>query len=174
MFQAECFADHALTYLSTMVDDVALVMALATELNMPETVDSMGKLRSCQDHPTLTPVRTLLEDLNQHQSWWQLGFLPKKGARQLLIHNQYLVHFHGSANPGELLKVHASLQSPAAGISLGCSDFFDLLREILTDLFDWLDRLELALTNQLREKSSGWSLAQFVRASRCLSATRRV
>lgn len=36
-------------------------------------------------------------------------------------------------------------------------DFFGQLREILAGLFEWLDRLELALTYYLHTKSASWS-----------------
>jgi hypothetical protein len=36
-------------------------------------------------------------------------------------------------------------------------DFFEAPRDILSNLFDWLDRLELTLTNHLFNRSASWS-----------------
>jgi hypothetical protein len=61
-FLAECLADHILTYLNTIVDDVAIVTALATGCAGADQIDNMGKLRNPnnRDDPALNPVRTLL------------------------------------------------------------------------------------------------------------------
>lgn len=157
-FEAECQADHVLTYLNTMVDDVAQVIILATGATHPNRrIESMGDLK----HPTvvhlsaLTPVKTLLLELDQAVSWWDLAFKPKKGARQLLIHNQHLVQFQGASLPGEPFKAQAFLISPFSRSPF--HDFFSLLRDILSGLFGWLDRLEIALTGHLCTRSSGWS-----------------
>jgi hypothetical protein len=53
------------------------------------------------------------------------------------------------------MEAGAFLMSPFAGNPL--HEFFDLLRKIFADLFDWLDRLESAMTAYLRVKSSVWS-----------------
>src|SRR5215216_1970663 len=47
-FKAECLADHVLTYLNTLVDDVAIGVVLATgfvSLKRGDAINSMGKLR---------------------------------------------------------------------------------------------------------------------------------
>lgn len=45
-FQAECLADHVLTYLNVIVDDVAIVTALATGLSSASPIDNMSTLKS--------------------------------------------------------------------------------------------------------------------------------
>jgi hypothetical protein len=158
-FQAECLADHVLTYLNTIVDDVAIVTALATGFLQANPIDNMGKLRSLQNRndPALSPVKTLLDHLDRSGSWWELAFKQKQGARQLLVHNQHLVEFQGYLDPGGPFKAQAVLMSPFAQNVFACSDFFGLLGNILSDLFGWLDRLEIALTTHLNTKSASWS-----------------
>ena len=157
-FQAECLADNVLTYLNTIVDDVAIVTALATGFTSPDSIDNMGKLLSTgvRNNPALAPVKTLLDDLDQPGSWRELAFKQKQGARQLLVHNQHLVSFQVSSAPGRPREARAVVMSPFAQNILACSDFFGLLRDIMSDLFVWLDRLEAALTAHLRTKSADW------------------
>jgi len=159
-FQAESLADHVLTYLNTMVDDIAIVTALATGFTSSDSIDNMGKLRSPQSkvrkHPALAPVKALLDDLEVAGSWWELAFKKERGARQLLIHNQHLVSFQVSSAPGGPFEARAVVMSPFAQNTFAHRDFFGLLRDILSGLFAWLDRLEAALTTHLLTKSVDW------------------
>jgi hypothetical protein len=158
--EAGCQADHALTYLNTIVDDIAQAIVLATRVTRPNSkqrMESMGDLKHPDviKLPALAPVRMLLDELNKPSTWWELAFKPRQGARQLLIHNQYVVTFQGAQAPGEPMKAEAYLMSadqnrPIAG------DFFTLLRDILTSLCDWLDRLEGTLVTHLQTLNSSW------------------
>lgn len=152
-FQAECLADHVLTFLSTVVDDVAIVIALSTGV---ARIDSISTLRSPEnrDNPALAPVMALIKDLDRDGSWWNLGFRREQGARQLLLHNQHLVEFQGSSAPGGPFKVQAFLISPYQPGRVPWQDFFGLLGKLLNDLFVWLDRLQTVLMTHLRETSS--------------------
>lgn len=158
-YQSECLADHVMSYINTILDDVAMMTAQATGFVGNPPVDSMGKLRGndIRDDPALAPVKTLLDVLDNAGSWWELGFKKRQGARQLLVHNQHLVEFQTSMAPGMPYKSQAFLIAPYWGNTGPAIDFFGLLRDILSALFDWLDRLELALTNHLRTKSTNWS-----------------
>jgi hypothetical protein len=137
------------------------VTALATGLSSATPVDNMGTLKSkgFRSDPALDSIKHLLDALGQADSWWELGFAKKKGARQLLIHNQHLVGFQASSAPGggEPFKVWATLKSPFAESTFVSGDFFSLLRNLLTDLFVWFDQLEIALTSHLLTRATGWS-----------------
>jgi hypothetical protein len=116
----------------------------------------MGGLKTLATNPAppavLAPVTSLLAELDNAGSWWELAFKPRVGGRQLLIHNHYYVCFQGSAAEGQPYEAHAWLMTPFAQLPL--SHFFDLLRGIFSSLFDWLDRLEAILTTHLRAKSA--------------------
>lgn len=157
--QAEVLADHVLTYLNTIVDDVAIVIALATGFAEPDSIDNMAKLRNpdYRNDAALAPVKSLLDHVDNAGSWWALAFKREQGARQLLVHNQHLVSFQLSSAPGGPYEARAVLMSPFAERTFACWDFFGLLRSLLSDLFGWLDRLEVALTSHLRMKATGWS-----------------
>lgn len=157
--QAEVLADHVLTYLNTIVDDVAIVIALATGFTKPDSIDSMGKLRkpAYRHDVALAPVKSLLDHTDNAGSWWDLAFKREQGARQLLVHNQHLVSFQVSSALGGPFEAQAVLMSPFAESTFACGDFFGLLRSLLSDLFGWLDRLEVALTSHLSMKMTGWS-----------------
>jgi hypothetical protein len=101
--------------------------------------------------------------LNDPGTWWELAFKPHHGARQLLIHNQYVVTFQGAQSPGGPMEAQAYLTSPYPRHAID-GDFFRLLRDILTSLCEWLDRLEEALVKHLQTRSSEW-----VPISRCPS-----
>jgi hypothetical protein len=153
--EAGCQADHILTYLNSIVDDIACAVIHSTRFAHPnpaKPIDSMGGLKGCAAHPALVPLATLLAELDNVGSWWELAFKPKVGGRQLLIHNQHFVTFQASAAEGQPFQVHAFLMTPFAQTSL--PNFFAMLRGILAGLFDWLDRLEAALTAHLRARSA--------------------
>jgi hypothetical protein len=79
------------------------------------------------------------------------------GVRQLLVHNQHLVGFQVYSAPAGPFEAQAVLLSPFAQNTFACRDFFGLLRNIISGLFIWLDRLEAALTAHLRTKPASWS-----------------
>jgi hypothetical protein len=155
--EAGCQADHVLTYLNIMVDDVAQAIVLATGLKN-DRIESMGQLKHDEiaTLPALSAVRGLLKELNDPESWWGLAFKPRHGARQLLIHNHYVVSFHGAQSPGEPMEAKANLISAYQKHSID-GDFFNLLRAILASLCDWLDRLECALLGHLQTMSGAWT-----------------
>lgn len=146
--EAGCQADHVLTYLNSMLDDIALCIICATGFaSGKRPIDSLGSLKHVNNRskPKLAPVRGLLTELDDANSWWELGFKTGVGARQLLIHNQHVVEFQGARSPGCPMEAQAFLQ-PTTGQRVSVGDFFALLRELLAKLCDWLDRLETALT----------------------------
>ncbi len=158
-FKAECLADHILTYLNTMVDDVAILVVLATGYiasKPSKTIDSMGKLRRSRDELAFDSVRPLLIETDSPGSWWDIGFTTGRGARQLLVHNQHLIAFQLESVPGGPVKVRSVVMSPFAENTFACRDFFALLRDTLSGLFGWLDRLESALVSHLKTKVVGW------------------
>jgi hypothetical protein len=152
--EAGCHADHILTYLSMIIDDIARVIILATEFpnyprpNRKKPIDSMGLLKDEKD-PTLAPVSALLNELNNPGSWWELAFRTKVGGRQLIIHNQSLVEFHGCSAGAQAHLIRPYGEGPSL-------DFFKLLSNIFANLFDWLERLESTMTAYLHTKSSNW------------------
>lgn len=153
---AEYHADHILTYLNTFVDDIANVVVLATGVASKRPIDSMSGLKAAAADPTLAPVAALLTELDTTGSWWELAFKPKVGGRQLIVHNQHLVTMHGSSSLGCQFQAQAALSSPPAQTPV-TGDFLALLRAVFGGLFEWLDRLQAALTSQLLAKSSAWS-----------------
>lgn len=160
-FKAECLADHVLTYLNTIVDDVSIVAALATGFipsKPSRAIDSMGKLRRLEsrDEPAFAPIKPMLAETDTPGSWWDLGFTTGTGARQLMIHNQHLVGFQLSSALNGSMEVRSVVMSPFAQHTFACGDFFGLLRDILSGLFGWLDRLESALVSHLQAKGVGW------------------
>ena len=156
--EAGCQADHVLTYLNTIVDDIAQVIVLATGVTHPkQRTESMGDLKhpAVIGLPALAPVHTLLNELNNPGTWWELAFKPHHGARQLLIHNHYVVTFHGAQTTSGPMEAKANLISAYQKHAID-GDFFRLLRDILTSLCDWLDRLEDALVKHLQTLISAW------------------
>lgn len=156
--EAGCQADHVLTYLNTIVDDIAQVIVLATGVKKPnQRTESMGDLKhpAVIGLPALAPVHTLLNELNNPGNWWELAFKPRHGARQLLIHNHYVVTFHGAQSPGGPMEAKANLISAYQKQAID-GDFFRLLRDILGSLCDWLDRLEDVLVKHLQTLDSVW------------------
>jgi len=120
--EAECDADHVLTYLNVLVDDVALVILLATGHPISKHTDSMsGLVRIARDSldnrpipPALKPVMPLLlELLTRADSWWERAFKPKTGARQRIVHNQNLATFQVQGS-----ELWSLLQSPFSETSL--------------------------------------------------------
>lgn len=152
IFEAGCQADHILTYLNSMLDDVAHCIMFSTGFVSPakRPIDSMGGLKhkDIRSNPALYPVFSLLAELDDSNSWWEIGFKTGVGARQLLIHNQHVVTFQGSQSPGGPMEANAVLRAPF-GQTPVAFDFFVVLRELFTKLCDWLDRLEAALTAHL-------------------------
>ncbi len=101
---AGCYADHILTYLNSMVDDIALAITHATGYSGSRSalpIDSMGKLKNLITQgksgppPALAPVGSLVTELVNAGSWWDLAFGHGKGIRQLIIHNHAFVQFQG-------------------------------------------------------------------------------
>jgi len=156
--EAGCQADHVLTYLNTIVDDIAQVIVLVTGVTHPkQRTESMGDLKhpAVIGLPALAPVHPLLNELNNLGTGWELAFKPHHGARQLLIHNHYVVTFHGAQSPGEPMEAKANLISAYQKHAID-GDFFRLLRDILASLCDWLDRLEDVLVEHLQTLNSAW------------------
>jgi hypothetical protein len=153
---AGCHADHILTYLNSIVDDIACAIVHATGfVSSGREIDSMGLLKGTSAAPALAPVKALVDELGDVGSWWELAFAPRVGGRQLLIHNHYYVTFQGSATEGQPFEAHTFLMTPFARTAL--PHFFDMLRSIFAGLFNWLDRLEAALTALLRAKCLTWA-----------------
>jgi hypothetical protein len=157
IYQSGCLADHVLSYLNTIIDDVAMMTAQAMGVVPSSSVDSMNNLYMKRNHSALAPVKMLLDEFDIAGSWWKLGFQRGQGARQQLVHNQHLVQFQAYMMPGMPYQSQAFLIAPYGANTGPAIDFFGLLRDILSALFNWLDRLELALTNHLRTKSANWS-----------------
>jgi hypothetical protein len=161
-YKAGCLADHILTSLNTLVDDVSIGVVLSTGF-VPSSpggaIDSMGQLRSlkARNEPAFAPVQSLLVETDTPGSWWDLGFKRGTGARQLMVHNHHLVEFQLSSPPGGPMEVRAVVMSPYAQNTYACHDFFGLLHDVLSGLFGWLDRLEAALVSHLQTKAVGWS-----------------
>lgn len=152
---AGCHADHLLTYLNSIVDDIACAIIQATGFVSPnpaKPIDGMGVLKGRVADAALAPVAALLAELDNDGSWWELAFKPKVGCRQLLIHNQHCITFQGAADAGQPFEAQAILMLPFGQTQI--PDFFGLLRRILANLFDWLDRLAVTLTALLSAKST--------------------
>jgi hypothetical protein len=158
--QAGYHADHILTYLNTIVDDIAEVIILITGTSHlrvgKNPIESMSNLKNptIRQDPLLASVKPQLDHLCKSNSWWGLAFERLVGARQLLIHNRYLITFGGTSTPGQPFEAQAVLHCPAGKTPI---DFFAHLRAIFADLFDWLDQLEAALKTYLVNKVPSWS-----------------
>jgi hypothetical protein len=159
--QAGCQADHVLTYLNTIVDDIAHIIVLATGATHPKhpkkQFESMGDLKNPAGLtvPALAPISARLQHQDTQGSWWDLAFRHRSGARQLLIHNQFIVAFQAAIPPGKPLEVQANLISAYKEVPVG-GDFSARLRAILTDLCNWLDGLEEDLVTYLLSKDPSW------------------
>jgi hypothetical protein len=141
-----------------IIDDIAQVIVLATGVTHPkQRTESMGDLKhdAVMGLPALACVHSLLAELKNPGTWWGLAFKPHHGARQLLVHNYYVVSFHGAQSPGGPMEAKANLISAYQKHAID-ADFFRLLLDILTNLFDWLDRLEDALVKHLQGLNSSW------------------
>lgn len=165
-FEANIVADHLMTYLGMLIDDVAIMITQATRYvpsKAERAVDSMGKLRRSElrTEAAFQPVRSLLDETDVAGSWWKLGFATGKGARQLVIHNQHLVEFQISRAPGSPTKARMLILSPFAEERFPCTDYFKLLRTVLTGLFAWFDRLESDLVAHLKVVDPTWEPMTF-------------
>ena len=160
-FEADTVADHLMSYLNMMVDDVAIMITQATGYvpsNPKRIVDSFGKLRRTElrAEAALQPIRALLDATDTSRSWWDLGFATGTGARQLVTHNQHLVDFQLSSAPDGPMEARALIRSPYAENPFPCTDFFALLRRLFDDLFMWLDDLEAVLIDHLKAQVPAW------------------
>lgn len=159
-FQAGTHADHVLSYLGTIIDDLAIGVTLATGYfgpNANKPIDSMGKLKDQRSRTELAPVAQLLAELDKPTSWWELGFKTKAGGRQLIVHNQHLVEFQAVGQKGGPFKASAHIISVWSNPTVPFTNFFALLRDILEGLCNWLDRLQDALMTHLRPRDPSWS-----------------
>lgn len=155
LFRAGCFADSAMSYLGRMVDDAAIISAIATGVMRDVPIDNIGLLRNpkTQDHPLLIPLRPLFAELDRDDSWWSLGFRRGSGTRQLLMHNHHQIEFQIVSEPNHEPTIRAYICSPYSEPDGSTFiDFFDVTRRILSDLFCWFDRLETSLTLILESK----------------------
>jgi hypothetical protein len=160
-FEADTVADHLMSYLNMMVDDVAIMTTQATGYipSSPKwAVDSFGKLRrdELRAEAAFQPIKALLDATDASGSWWDLGFATRTGARQLVIHNQHLVDFQLSSAPGGTVEARAVIRSPYADNPFPCRDFFALLRSLFDNLFVWLDELEAVLIDHLKAQAPTW------------------
>lgn len=138
-----------MTYLNTLIDDVAVLIVRVTTVNLNLQRNAMSELISNfpQDG---SRVAKLIKRAKDDDSWWNKGFKKKLGARQRLVHNQYFVEFQLSGG-----EASASLISPDETPGddnpvIAEEDFLDCVRSVLTSLFDWLDELEDALAEILQ------------------------
>ena len=165
-FQADTLADHLMSYMNMLVDDVAVMITQVTGYlasKPARAVDSFGKLRRSElrAEAAFQPVKALLDATDVPGSWWELGFATSSGARQLVIHNQHLVEFQLSSAPGGPMETRAVILSPYAEEPFPCRDYFDLLRRVLGGLFEWLDNAETALIARLKAVEPSWQPMPF-------------
>lgn len=118
----------------------------------------MGRLRGQLPTAALAPVTTLLRELTgpAPAPWWALAFEQRQGVRKLLVHNQHLVQFQGAGAGDGNFEAQAMLISPMGQSPLPTRDFYTLLRDILVNLCNWLDRLEVALKDHLTLKDAAY------------------
>ena len=160
-FEAETVADHLMSYLNMVVDDVAVMLtqAMAYVASKPErAVDSFGKLRrsKLRSEAAFQPIKRLLDATDAAGSWWGLGFATGSGARQLVIHNQHLVGFQLTSAPGGPMEATALISSPHAKEPFPCKDYFGLLRCVLGELFAWLDEAERVVVLHMKAVDRSW------------------
>jgi len=160
-FEANIVADHLMSYLNMLVDDVAIMIVQATgylPLKPGRVVDSFGKLRRIElrSEAAFQPIKSLLDATDATGSWWYLGFATGSGARQLVVHNRHLVDFQLSRLPGGPMEALAVILSPHAVEPFPCNDYFGLLRQALTGLFVWLDDAEQSLIVHLQAVNPLW------------------
>ncbi|CAG9934202.1 hypothetical protein [Candidatus Nitrotoga arctica] len=165
-FEAETVADHLMSYLNMVVDDIAVMITQATGYlpsKPTRAVDSFGKLRRAELRleAAFQPIKTLLDATDVAGSWWDLGFATGTGARQLVIHNQHLIDFQLSSVPGGPIEARAIILSPHALEPFPCTDYFGLLHRVLGGLFAWLDDVERVLILHLKAVDSSWQPMSF-------------
>ncbi|MFL5245111.1 MAG: hypothetical protein ACJ8FY_23660 [Gemmataceae bacterium] len=162
--QTEIAADSVLTYLGILVDDIGKLVPLVFDNerlnNKGEPIlDSFSKLKDeVINQSFFTPLLTLFQELDRAQSWWKLGIERRQGIRQRLVHYSDLVNFQvEKADQEKNWRVKGYLVEASNGVAK--VDFLEALRRVLHGLFDWLDRLEQALTNQLISRSQAENVA---------------
>jgi hypothetical protein len=134
---AECLADHVLSYLNNIVDDVAIVSAMAMGYQGNQSIEGMGTLRNStvRSDTSIAPIRRFVDELDDPGSWWDMAFRREQGARQLLVHHQHLVRLQAKAADGKPFEPQAVGVSPFASTPLAVGNLFTLLHDVLTKFF---------------------------------------
>jgi hypothetical protein len=155
--EAGIAADSVFHYLNLFVDDLARVIpfALAEEGVEAKEPNGFSKLKKrILDGGSPGASRTLHElfaELDGQTSWWSLGFKRAVGMRQRLTHYTDLVMFRGSTKAGDS-KISGDVSLATVGGPVHIQNFEKTVENLLTDLCEWLDRLDQELLTHLSAK----------------------
>ncbi|WP_291984282.1 hypothetical protein [Luteitalea sp.] len=154
----ECLADQSMAYLGMVVDDIAILVAIA--VGAPG-VDGMGALKRTKTIAVLRAENAAIADsvtsLDESGSWWDVGFRRGAGVRQLITHLHHSVRLQVSRAPDEPHETSAFVS--ASGPRPGAGNFTANLRSVLVGLCHWLERLEPQIATVLRRRGISASIA---------------
>lgn len=141
--------DSVFFYLGIFLDDLAKAV-LYTHLIEPENgLESFGDLkREVPKNNRFASLRPLFDELAKPLSWYDCVLTRGRGIRQRLVHYHDIILFAGTRkaddDPWEAVAYlsNAHLDVPA--------NIVELFKTVFSGLFDWLDRLEPRLANELQ------------------------
>lgn len=164
--EAGMAADSVFHYFNLFVEDIARIIPYALDdesLSVDEAKSSIfnelkKRIKLKQDVPS--EIANLFNSLEDPQSWWSLALLRGTGMRQRLEHSTSLLTLTTSAKP-EDPNMTPDVRLVNIGRSDEAIDFEKALKQIMTNLCDWLDKLEALLlknlVESLKSKDVSWS-----------------
>jgi hypothetical protein len=163
--EAGISADSVFHYLNLFIDDLGratywVLLEDGVKDKEPDSFSALKKMLSHEKLPSSKALSKLFAELDKKDSWWSLGFSFGVGMRQRLTHYTDLLTFAGSTKPGDT-KMTADVSLVAVGDSVLVADFENILKKLLADLCEWLDRLEQELipllSGRLKQKRIRWN-----------------
>ena len=154
--EAGIAADSVFHYLTLFIDDLARIIpyVLTEEGGEPNEPDGFTQLKNHwinEQRPASQPVKDLFEMLDQPDSWWSLGFKRRVGMRQRLTHYTDLVYFSSSTKAGDTMMT-SDISLISIGGTASVANFENVLQNLLTNLCEWLDKLDQRLLAHLSER----------------------
>ncbi len=156
--EASIAASSIFHFLSLLTDDVAKTILLALGVTpTPDNVDdiSFGALvRKVERGRIGLPLglRRVFSELNDQNSWWNLGFEYGKGIRQRLVHYTDVIQITASReSTAKRFRTTVFLHAVSGRVPV--RNFEAEIAKILRSLCDWLDKVERALNDELTKRA---------------------